>query len=81
MVYTPSPGMLWWLNIKMQSPIPNFSMSRYEKWQHDRNLDEIVDRLAELLVSIMLMSVKQINEQYLPLKKRLDANQTDDGDF
>jgi hypothetical protein len=56
-------------------------MSRYEKWQHDRNLDEIVDRLAELLVSIMLMSVKQINEQYLPLKKRLDANQTDDDDF
>lgn len=56
-------------------------MSRYEKWQHDRNLDEIVDRLAELLVSIMLMSVKQIREQYLPLKKRLDANQTDDGDF
>jgi hypothetical protein len=53
-------------------------MSRYEKWQHDRNLDEIVDRLAELLVSIMLMSVKQINEQYLPLKKRLDANQADD---
>lgn len=53
-------------------------MSRYEKWQHDRNLDEIVDRLSELLVSIMLMSVKQINEQYLPLKKRLDANQDDD---
>lgn len=56
-------------------------MSRYEKWQHDRNLDEIVDRLSELLVSIMLMSVKQINEQYLPLKKRLDANQAADGDF
>jgi hypothetical protein len=53
-------------------------MSRYEKWQHERNLDEIVDRLSELLVSIMLMSVKQINEQYLPLKKRLDANQADD---
>ena len=53
-------------------------MSRYEKWQHERHLDEIVDRLSELLVSIMLMSVKQINEQYLPLKKRLDANQADD---
>lgn len=44
-------------------------MSRYEKWQqHDRYLDEIVDRLSELLVSIMLISVKQINEQYLPPK-------------
>jgi len=56
-------------------------MSRYEKWQHERNLDEIVDRLSELLVSIMLMSVKQINEQYLPLKKRLDAIQSDDSDL
>jgi hypothetical protein len=53
-------------------------MSQYEKWQHERNLDEIVDRLAELLVSIMLMSVKQINEQYLPLKKRLNEYQADD---
>ena len=53
-------------------------MSRYEKWQHERNLDEIIDRLSELFVSIMLMSVKQINEQYLPLKKRLDVNQKND---
>jgi len=44
-------------------------------------LDEIVDRLSELLVSIMLMSVKQVNEQYLHLKKRLDANQTDEIPF
>lgn len=53
-------------------------MSHHEKWEHERNLDEIVDRLSELLVSIMLMSVKQVNEQYLPLKKRLEANQSDD---
>ncbi len=39
---------------------------------------KFVDRLSELLVSIMLMSVKQVNEQYLPLKKRLEANQSDD---
>jgi len=56
-------------------------MNRHEKWEHERNLDEIVDRLSELLVSIMLMSVKQINEQYLPLKKRLEANQPDDITF
>ena len=55
-------------------------MTRHEKWVHDRNLDEIVDRLSELLVSIMLMSVKQINEQYLPLKKRFESEQTDDFD-
>jgi len=56
-------------------------MNRHEKWEHERNLDEIVDRLSELLVSIMLMSVKQINEQYLPLKKRLETNQPEDISF
>jgi hypothetical protein len=56
-------------------------MNRHEKWEHERNLDEIVDRLSELLVSIMLMSVKQVNEQYLPLKKRLETNQPDDIPF
>ena len=56
-------------------------MNRHEKWEHERNLDEIVDRLTEVLVSIMLMSVKQINEQYLPLKKRFESKQTDDITF
>ena len=56
-------------------------MTRHEKWEHNRNLEEIVDRLGELLVSIMLMSVKQINEQYLPLKERLDSMQSDDINF
>ncbi len=56
-------------------------MDRHEKWEYERNLDEIVDRLSELLVSIMLMSVKQVNEQYLPLKKRLEENQPDDIPF
>ena len=56
-------------------------MNRHEKWEHQRNLDEIVDRISELLVSIMLMSVKQVNEQYLPLKKRLEENQPDDIPF
>lgn len=56
-------------------------MNYHEKWENERNLDEIVDRLSELLVSIMLMSVKQINKQYLPLKKRLEAYQTDDSPF
>ena len=53
-------------------------MNQSEKWEHERNMDEIVDRISELLVNIVLMSVKQVNEQYLPLKKRLDVNQPDD---
>ena len=56
-------------------------MNDYEKWEHEQNLDEIVDRLSELLVSIVLMSVKQVNKQYLPLKKRLETNQPDDIPF
>ena len=59
----------------------NAMMNRHEKWEHDRNLDEIVDRLSEVLVNIILMSVKQINEQYLPLKKRLKSKQTEDITF
>ena len=53
-------------------------MTRHEKWVHERNLDEIVDRVSQLLVSIMLLGLEQVNEQYLPLKKRLDVNQPDD---
>jgi hypothetical protein len=56
-------------------------MNRYEKWEHDRNMDEIVDRLRELLVNIMLMSVKQINDKFLILNKRWEQNQTDDIPF
>ncbi len=56
-------------------------MTRHEKWVHERNLDKIVDKLSELLVSIMLMSVQQINEQYLPLKKRSQPKQTEDITF
>lgn len=56
-------------------------MNRYEKWEHDRNMDEIVDRLSELLVNIMLMSVKQINDKFLILNKRWEQNMSDDIPF
>jgi hypothetical protein len=53
-------------------------MTRHEKWVHERNLDEIVDKLSQLMLSIMLMSVQQINDQYLPLKKHVQPKQTED---
>ena len=56
-------------------------MNRYEKWEHDLNMDEIVDRLSELLVNIMLMSVRQINDKFLILNKRWEQNQPDDIPF
>jgi hypothetical protein len=59
----------------------NVMMSPHEKWEHDRNIDEIVERLSELLVNIMLMSVKQINDKFLIMKKQLEKNQPDDIPF
>ena len=56
-------------------------MSHHEKWEHNRNIDEIVDRLSELLVKVMLMSVKQINDKFLIMKKQLEKNQPDDISF
>ncbi len=56
-------------------------MTRHEKWVHERNLNEIVDRLSELLVSIMLLSLEQIDEQYLLLKKQLESDPPDDIPF
>ena len=47
-------------------------MTRHEKWVHEINLDEIVDRTSELLVTIMLLSLEQINEQYLHIKPQSD---------
>ena len=56
-------------------------MTRHQKWVYEKNLDEIVDKLSELLVSIMLMSVQQINEQYLPLKKQSQSKENEDITF
>ena len=56
-------------------------MNPHEKWEHDRNIDEIVERLSELMVNIMLMSVKQINEKYMIIKKHSDKCQTNDIPF
>jgi len=48
-------------------------MTRHEKWVHERNLDEIVDKASELLVTIMLLSLEQIAEQYLYIKPQSDS--------
>ena len=56
-------------------------MTRHEKWVHERNLDEIVDRASELLVSILLLSLEQINDQYLSPKNQLKPDSSDDMTF
>ena len=75
------PNMYNWLLRKSFNQLrfkEDVMMTHHENWEHEKNLNEIVDRLSELLISIMLISVKQINEQYLPLKKRLESKQPDD---
>ena len=59
----------------------NEMMTDDERWEYENNLDEIVDRLSELFVRMMLMSVKQIDEQLSPLKKRLESEQSNDIPF
>jgi hypothetical protein len=74
-------GWLLRKSFNTSKPNENAIMTRHEKWVHERNLDEIVNRLSQLLLSIMLMSIQQINEQYLPLEKRLQPKQTEDITF
>ena len=52
-------------------------MTNHEKWVYERNIDEIVDRLRELLVNIMLMSIKKINDDQKYIMDRMGLTQDD----
>jgi hypothetical protein len=56
-------------------------MKNHEKWVYERNIDEIIDRLRELLVNIMLMSIKKINDDQKYLMERMGLNQDDELKF
>ncbi len=56
-------------------------MTNHEKWVYERNIDEIIDRLRELLVNIMLMSIKKINEDQKFLMDRMGLNQDNELKF
>ncbi|MGB2930132.1 MAG: hypothetical protein WBB70_14610 [Desulfobacterales bacterium] len=56
-------------------------MTNHEKWVYERNIDEIIDRLRELLVNIMLMSIKKINDDQKFLMDRMGLNQDDELKF
>jgi hypothetical protein len=56
-------------------------MTNHQKWVYERNIDEIVDRFSELLVNIMLMSIKKISEDQQFLMDRLEVNQKDELKF
>ena len=59
----------------------NVMMTNHEKWVYERNIDEIIDRLRELLVNLMLMSVKKINDDQKFLMDRMGLNQDDELKF
>jgi len=56
-------------------------MTNHEKWVYERNIDEIIDRLRELLVNIMLMSIKKINDDQKFLMDRMGLNQDNEMKF
>jgi len=56
-------------------------MTRHEKWVYEKNIDEIIDRLRELLVNIMLMSIKKINDDQMDLMDRMGLNQDNESKF
>jgi hypothetical protein len=56
-------------------------MTGHEKWEYARNMDEIIDRLSDLMVNMMLMSVKKISNDQRFLMDRLGLNQDDELKF
>ncbi|MFC1789037.1 hypothetical protein ACFLZE_03885 [Thermodesulfobacteriota bacterium] len=56
-------------------------MTRHEKWEDERNIDEIVYRLSDLLENMILMSIKKISNDQQFLMNRLGQNQDDEMKF
>jgi hypothetical protein len=56
-------------------------MTRHEKWEYERNIDEIVYRLSDLLENMILMSIKKISNDQQSLMNRLGLNQDDEMKF
>ena len=56
-------------------------MPRHEKWEYERNIDEIIERLSDLMVNMMLMSIKKISNDQQLLMDRLGLNQDDELKF
>jgi hypothetical protein len=56
-------------------------MTRYEKWEYERNIDEIIERLSDLMVNMLLMSVKKISNDQRLLMDRLGLNQDEESKF
>ena len=56
-------------------------MTRHEKWEYERNMDEIIERLSDLVINMMLMSVKKISNDQQFLMDRLGLTQNEELKF
>ena len=56
-------------------------MTNHEKWEYERNINEIIERLSDLMVNMMLMSVKKISDDQRFLMDRLGLYQDDELKF
>ena len=56
-------------------------MSNHEEWEYERNIDEIVYRLSDLLENMILMSIKKISDDQQFVMSRLGLNQDNEPKF
>ena len=56
-------------------------MSNHEKWEYDRSMDEIIARLSDLLVKMMLMSIQKITDDQKSIMNRMGLNQDNELKF
>jgi hypothetical protein len=56
-------------------------MTNNEKWEYERNIDEIVCRLSDLLANMILMSIQKINDDQKYLMDRVGLNQDNEAKF
>lgn len=56
-------------------------MPNHEKWEYERNIDEIVCRLSDLLASMILMSIKKINDDQKYLMDGMGLDQDNEAKF
>jgi len=56
-------------------------MTKHEKWEYEKNMDEIIERLSDLMVNMMLMSVKKIRNDQRFLMDRLGLNKDEELEF
>ena len=56
-------------------------MTGHEKWEYARNMDEIIERHSDLMVNMMLMSVKKISNDQRFLMDRLGLHQDEELKF